>query len=105
MTTVARRNRVWTNALRTEFVNEVNTLRQQMSVMSAFREVGQKWGLAPSSACSTFYNFRSGNTRTVFPKNRLKGASVAPKTSLKNNDVQNAIATLKKLGVKVTLTF
>lgn len=102
--TVARRNRVWTATLRTQFVKDVEALRNSMPKMSAFAEAGQKWGLSPNSAMTNFYAFRVGKNPTSWskknPPNRF-----APRTSLKDEnavDLQTAITLLKKMGATIT---
>lgn len=103
--TVARRNRVWTPSLRSQFVKEVEALRAKnpnTKCKDTFSEIGHKWGLASSSAGILFYAFRSGKTTATRPTTGKR--SYAPTTSLKDEsgNIQSAITLLKKMGATIT---
>lgn len=100
--TVARRNRRWTPELSTRLVNEVSKeIKKCGGIVHAFQKVAPAWGASPATVANVYY------------KNRFKpiaAAKVVVKGKVNNKSavgpsVQEAIAVLKKLGVKVTLTF
>ena len=97
--TVARYRRTWTPELTSKLLREVNQLTAAgKSHTEAYRILSSEWGVAPNTlSVRVWHSLQTSKTKKV-----------APKSSLKSNvsgDIENAIATLKKLGVKVTLTF
>jgi len=103
--TVARRNRVWTDALRAEFITEVEGMQKTAPTRSkAFSNIGHKWGLSAGSAATLYSNFRNNKSASGKPFTTIAKRSYAPATSLKDEsgNIQSAITLLKKMGATIT---
>jgi hypothetical protein len=99
--TVARRNRRWTPELMNKMCNDVHAYRMKGSTNEdAFREMAPMWGLTPQGLSTRYYaNLRSKLNKKVVPTPSVT-QNTAPIRSM-----EEAIEVLKKLGVKVTLSF
>ena len=98
--TVARRNRRWTPELVDKLRSDVDShCKNGYTREVAFRLMSAQWGMTPQGLSSRYYaKFRTARTK-VAPTPSLVG-NTAPMRSM-----EEAIEVLKKLGVKVTLTF
>lgn len=98
--TVARRNRNWTPELVNKMRSDVDSyIKKGFTRDAAFREMSPVWGITPQGLSTLYYRkLRTAPTKVALASSLVSNA--APMRSM-----EEAIEVLKKLGVKVTLTF